>query len=365
MAEYLQALDTITLIHKNEIVRDKELLEFWNKRNEVKEAYELKTFQGISGERVELENGKLVDILHNLLETVRCGIRKAMSMGEGIAPTYFTYEVENYTETRDGIVPEHFALGKVPYFLEGPVRYLKLNMERNKKLALYEKVKASDLYDKQLGMYKVNASLENASFELGRTKAFTPGWLENESIWLHMEYKYLLELLKSGLYREYLADFVHMAVPFQNPDRYGRSIYENSSFIASSKNPNESYHGKGFVARLSGSTVEFLQMWKLMMFGLNTFTEDKGELLLQFAPVLPACLIGENGIVEATFLGSTRVVYHFADKKDYVPGDYQIKEIILHYHDGSAYRTGNSFVSHSAAMDVREGKVAAIDVNIA
>ena len=27
--------------------------------------------------------------------------------------------------------------------------------------------------------------------------------LKNESIWLHMEYKYLLELLKNGLYAEF------------------------------------------------------------------------------------------------------------------------------------------------------------------
>ena len=42
-------------------------------------------------------------------------------------------------------------------------------------------------------------------------------------------------------------------------------------FIASSKNPNESIHGKGFVARLSGSTIEFISMWKLIFFGRNLF----------------------------------------------------------------------------------------------
>lgn len=35
------------------------------------------------------------------------------------------------------------------------------------------------------------------------TKPFTPGWLENESIWLHMEYKYLLELIRNGMYEEF------------------------------------------------------------------------------------------------------------------------------------------------------------------
>ena len=93
-------------------------------------------------------------------------------------------------------------------------------------------------------MYKVNASLKEASYEIGRARAFTPGWLENESIWLHMEYKYLLELLRSGMYEEFFADFHKAAIPFLDPQVYGRSIYENSSFIASSKNPNRAYHGK-------------------------------------------------------------------------------------------------------------------------
>ncbi len=364
VADYLHSMDAITLIHKNEIVRDKELLEFWNKRNEVKEAYIIKTFFGISGEKVEVENKKLSAIISNLLETVRHGINKAVSLGDGLAPTYFAYEVEDYIETKEGILPEHFGLVKLPCFLEGPVRFLKLENAREVKEKLYQKVKNSDMYDKKLFMYKVNASLENASFELGRAKAFTPGWLENESVWLHMEYKYLLELLKSGLYREYMEDFVKAAVPFQDPDVYGRSIYENSSFIASSSNPNESYHGKGFVARLSGSTVEFLQMWKIMMFGQQCFRAEDGKLTLAFAPALPEMLVGEERTVEAMFLGSTKVIYHFAEKKDYLPGEYRVTEIKLKYGDGSTYQTVNGVIGNLAACDVRDGKVWQIDVSV-
>ena len=53
--------------------------------------------------------------------------------------------------------------------------------------AVYENVKASTLRDKVLKMYKISESLDGMSFELGRMLAFAPGWLENESIWLHME----------------------------------------------------------------------------------------------------------------------------------------------------------------------------------
>ena len=73
---------------------------------------------------------------------------------------------------------------------------------------IYRAVRDSKLYDRTLKMYKVNASLSEASFELGRACAFTPGWLENESVWLHMEYKYLLELLKAGLYEEFEKIFI-------------------------------------------------------------------------------------------------------------------------------------------------------------
>ena len=42
---------------------------------------------------------------------------------------------------------------------------------------------------------------------------------------------------------------------------------ENSSFIASSANPNPDIHGRGFVARLSGSTTEMISMWIEMFIG--------------------------------------------------------------------------------------------------
>ena len=55
------------------------------------------------------------------------------------------------------------------------------------------------------------------------------------------------------------------------PEVYGRSILENSSFIASSRNPNPNNHGRGFVARLSGTTSEMLSMYLLMMQGEKSF----------------------------------------------------------------------------------------------
>lgn len=187
------------------------------------------------------------------------------------------------------------------------MRYLKLPVEQGEKRALYEAVKESDLYDGELSMYKVNASLADSSFELGRARAFTPGWLENESIWLHMEYKYLLELLRSGLYEEFFADFKKAAIPFQNPETYGRSIYENSSFIASSRNPNPSCRGRGFVARLSGSTDRIYQHVERDDVRRTSFPDGAG------GTGLFACT-GHSGVSDSGGWQTFRCVYEQDDR---------------------------------------------------
>ena len=50
------------------------------------------------------------------------------------------------------------------------------------------------------------------------------------------------------LYEEYERAADTALVPFLDPAVYGRSVYENVSFIASSANPNPALHGRGFVA---------------------------------------------------------------------------------------------------------------------
>lgn len=137
---------------------------------------------------------------------------------------------------------------------------------------LHRRVKSSALYDRSLRMYKTNAPLESQPMEIGRLRAFTPGWLENESIFLHMEYKYLLELLRAGLYEEFFEDFRNSLVAFQDPAVYGRSPLENSSFIVSSAHPDKTLHGAGYVARLTGATAEFLSMWNIMTAGPHPFS---------------------------------------------------------------------------------------------
>lgn len=360
----LDELFLINRLEESHIKEDKELLSFWNKINDAKEIYREKTYHGISGEKKEYKRDSVCEMLEGFRDTVERGIEKAVGYGKGICPTYFTYEITDYEENCEGIHPKHFEVQMVPYFLEGPVRYMKLPLADEKKQELYKNVKESGLYDKKLSMYKVNASLNEGSFELGRARAFTPGWLENESIWLHMEYKYLLELLKAGLYKEFAEDFHAAAVPFLDPGVYGRSTLENSSFIASSNNPNEKIHGKGFVARLSGSTVEFLSMWKRMMFGEQPFTLKDGELKAEFAPMIPKYLLDGSKTVSARFMGDCMVTYQFAEEKDYFPGNYQVSHMEVSFKNGTKARVEGGALTGQMAKNLREGKVRAIRVSI-
>ena len=362
IGNFIDELQLVVRLEKENLTGDGEVLSFWNRINDVKELYRDKTFAGISGRKKNYRSEEIAAALREWKAVVEHGIEKACAFGDGVCPTYFSYEVPEYEKKQDGIYPLRFEVKCIPAFLEGPVRYLKLDLPKEKKKELYDNVKDSDLYDRKLSMYKVNASLENASYELGRARAFTPGWLENESIWLHMEYKYLLELLRSGMYREFFDDFHKAAVPFLNPEVYGRSIYENSSFIASSKNPDEKIHGKGFVARLSGSTIEFISMWKLMMFGRNVFTLKNGELTFSPEPAIPEYLIMEDKTVEAVLLGKIAVAYRMQERKDYIPGEYVIQNMHFVYKNKSEVDINAAYVSGKPAEDIRAGRVEKIEI---
>ncbi|WP_448577609.1 hypothetical protein, partial [Thermosphaera sp.] len=63
----------------------------------------------------------------------------------------------------------------MPLFLEGIVKQFRIIKDRRVLKELYLRVKESDLYDRKLGMYNVNAPLRDQPIEIGRAKAFTPG----------------------------------------------------------------------------------------------------------------------------------------------------------------------------------------------
>ncbi|MBR2262909.1 MAG: hypothetical protein IJ917_00960 [Firmicutes bacterium] len=329
-------------------------LAFWNAINDAKEAYREKVFDGPCGKRIHCRGAELAEKIESLRAVVDQAICKADALGAP-APAYFSYEVIDYEKDDAGIHPLHFAQHALPPFLEGAVRRMKL--DGADAAQIYDQVRSSALFDEKLSMYRVNAPLDSESYEIGRCRAFTSGWLENASIWLHMEYKYLLETLKAGLYPQFFADLQKTCIPFLDPEVYGRSTLENSSFLASSLNPDEEIHGRGFVARLSGSTAEFLSIWRRMMFGAQPFIMKNGALVCALAPALPGWLIRPDKTVSAMFLGQTKVTYHLPDQEDLIPGAYRIKKILV---DG--VEQPGPTITGATAEKLRAGQISTFEV---
>jgi hypothetical protein len=369
-------------------------LERWKRSNTVKEDYREKVRQGISGVEQELSLSDVRRFLEFIVGQVNKGVEK-VRRADGLFPTYYYYKVTQY-EAVEGVHPAKegpfvrplaFERHDMPLFLEGIVHALRCEEDPLRVLALHQKVKKSPLFDKALKMYKVNADISAETEEIGRTRIFPPGWLENESIWLHMEYKYLLELLRHGLYDEFYEDLAACCVAFLDPDRYGRSILENSSFIVSSAHRDKELHGQGFVARLSGSTAEVVHMWMFMNAGVQPFAvNSRGELELIFRPALKGdcftqqksaaeffTLAGEAVRVDLpadtyafNFMGRTLAVYHNARRKDtFGAGKAEIKHIVLHYSGKRTKEVAGGVIPSPLAQDVREGRVVRIDMVMA
>ena len=211
-------------------------------------------------------------------------------------------------------------------------------------------------------MYKTSESLEDLSLAYGRIRAFTPGWLERESIFLHMEYKYLYALLKNGLYEEFYKAMETAFIPFMDPKVYGRSILENSSFIASSANPDSRVHGRGYVARLSGSTTEVVSMWINMFMGHRGFTVKNDELSIAFEPKLDSRLFTEEGTAAWTFMGQCRVVYHNASRRStYGENAAKVVSMKLLTTMGETIEAAGNTLTGENARKLRDGGIVRID----
>ena len=318
-----QALENIKL---SRVVFPRELAVFLEdlfKGRNHKDKYRRETRMGISGKERALSLKLLKEGLSKLSIQLDVSLDKAYDPASGLYHTYFINEVVS-------IENKKFRQHALPLFLEGQVHAMRLMPGEKMARAIYSAVKEKGLYDKDLKMYKVNASLEKESIEIGRVKVFTPGWLENESIWVHMEYKYLLELLRNGLYQEFYNDFRNTLIPFQDPEVLGRSILENCSFIVSSAHPEQKLHGAGFLPRLSGATAEFIHIWLWMCTGQAPFfLNSKNELNMKFEPILAGWLFTDEGTFGFNMMGCIKVVYHNPQKKDtFGPGGVKAFKIL-------------------------------------
>ncbi len=350
-------------------------LVYWEAVADARETYRRRVRLGFDGATTAVSFGKLTQFLTSCQAKARTGIRRAVEMSDGVPPTYFSYTVTDYEvvlgeggkqpldeQGRPFVRAKAFQVAVLPLFLEGPVHALKVQPDEEGARRLYTRVRESALFDRKLRMYKVNASLDDQSHEIGRARAFTSGWLENESIWLHMEYKYLLEVLRAGLFEEFFEDFRDALICFQDPAVYGRSPLENSSFLVSSVHPDDSLHGAGFVARLSGASAEFLSMWSHMMFGARPFCVRDGHLYLTLRPVLPGWLFDQDGVIAFKFLGQCDVTYHNPQRQDTFGKGARPVKAMLRTKDGRMVELDGDVIGPPYGEMVRQGEIESIQV---
>ncbi|WP_019421873.1 hypothetical protein [Paenibacillus sp. OSY-SE] len=349
---------------------------YWDRVASLRESYRERIRFGISGIEAEVSLDVVQAAYRKFIAKIDEGIEQAIEFGTGLTPTYFRFEAEAYeaiTDEQGHAVMSGYGLPKakvngfkayaLPYFLEGPTRWLNTIDDPTQAKHIYDRIRSTDLFDPTTHMYKTSVSLEQESHEIGRMRAFTPGWLERESNFLHMSYKYLLALLKAGLYEEYTNELKTSLVPFLDPAVYGRSTLENSSFIATGVNPDPHVHGRGFVARLSGSTAEFISMWRYMMVGKRLFRMHNGELELTFCPILPGWLFDDSGQVSFKFLGSVQVTYHNPRRADtFGEAAAVVRSLTVTLNNGQVIEVDAGTLHGSVAEAIRSGEAASIDV---
>ena len=353
----------------------------WHDSAKIREVYRKQIRFNISGCKKTISGQTLEELLECIISKVDWAMQRSIDSTSGLIHTYYRNEPilqndKTYTllELKKGVAIdniERFKQIPLAIFLEGQVHLLRLINDSQKAKKIYNAVKNSSLFDSELNMYKLNECLDNCPKEIGRARTFTRGWYENESVWLHMSYKYLLELLKGGLYEEFFTDIETMLVPFMNPAQYGRSVLENSSFIAPSICPDPSARGRGFVARLSGSSAEFIHIWNLLTIGEKPFYLKDGKLHFKLEPTLPAewftkeakKMNWKGDIIDipadsfvCTLLGHTLLIYHnHSGKNTFGANAARINNYEL---DGKVCDIAKSAI----AENIRIGKVNRIDV---
>ena len=361
-----------------------ELFTYWDKVATARETYRESVQYYFSGKTTTIAADDAIDMLTKWFDQVQIGVGRAMQIGSkgidddgtsGVPPSYFSYNITSWVETserNDKGLPlanaKAMRVGVFPLFLEGPTRYMKLIVDDKEAMTdVYDKVLNSGLRDDVLKMYFLSADLTGQSYDMGRMMAFAAGWLENQSIWMHMSYKYYLQLIRGKLFDQFYSEMRGGGMlPFMDPDVYGRSLMECSSFIASSAFTDPSIVGRGFLARLSGSTAEFLSIWRLMFIGPNPYVmNEEGNVEMQLIPALPYWLFEDlesgaegkrdedgNLVVSYKLFASIMVTYHNTlgtDLYDVAPKSY-----IVTMTDGSTVEVEGSSIPTETAIKIRK-----------
>jgi len=352
------------------------LFQYWDLVSSAREAYRESTKVTFSGSTRSIGNRDAKAMLERWLREVELGMDRAYKLGThgfgdtgstGNMPTYFSYNVTDWETTgkvnykgHPFVRAKEMVVNLFPLFLEGPTRVMKTVAAKDGAKDIYGKVRSSPLRDKGLRMYTISASLKEESFDMGREMAFAAGWFENQSIWLHMSYKFYLELLRHKMYDEFFDEMLAGGMlPFMDQKVYGRSLMECSSFLASSAFQDPSDQGRGFLARLSGSTAEFLSMWVLMFIGPNPFYIDEfsGRLQMWLVPSLPRWLFDDNcncgeATVSFKLFSSIDVTYHHRRGNDDLFNAAPTRYVIV-LRDGTEFQVSGPNIDSELADKIR------------
>jgi hypothetical protein len=356
---------------------------YWERVSSARERYRSKTKLTFDGSLVELSAKDVVSAIDSWLFELNEGIARSFQFGTSsgrnntkVPPTYFFYTATEWKKTGRSNHEGHplvqaikLRLNMLPLFLEGPTRYL-ATVPKGDAYRLYEAVYQSPLRDKLLNMYTISTNLSEDNLDLGREVAFPSGWLENQSVCMHLSYKFYLQLLRHDMFEKFFHEMASGAIlPFIQPEQYGRSVIEASSFIVSSAFEDPSLQGRGFLARLGGTTTEFLSIWTLLMIGPTPFFTNPttSAVEMHLLPALPRWLFmdyndGKPPRVSFKLFGSITITYfHQRGTEDLyriAPSFYQVT-----LRDGSTFNISGSVIPAALADKVRRVVfVASIDV---
>ena len=367
---------------------------FWEAGHVLREKYLLQTRLGVGLEK-PLSKKDILSFLDGCVTVLSDGRGRGLKGRafdkSGVPLSYFENQVSQFQPigpktnpktNRLGlplVKPKKWAHRPVARFLEGPAHFLRINPDLAG--SVYEALRESPLFDEHQDRFKICEPLGEESFEIGRVRAWPPGWMENEAVQTPAAGRLLLEMLRSGLAAEFYRDIKTHLPPFSNPDEYGRSIYQNASFLVSSAYTDPELRGRGFQARLGGVSAEVLNMWTLMTAGPRPFfMSPEGELRFSLKPLLAGWIFTTHSVpftyrdrvrmheIEIPrnsfafrFAGNTLVVYRNDARKNTYDGGSKVESYLIQYRDGTVKEVKSDSLDDKQARDLRAGKIFRID----
>jgi len=163
----------------NEFSVPHSLFNYWDAVASAREVYNTRS-TAFSGRVQEYSYMTVYHHVTRWLAELDKGIQRANLIGTsnsnlddnnlGIPATYFSFNVTKWVlnggKDSDGqylVNATEMAVNKFPLFLEGPVRSMKTYNQHDAK-QIYDRVKESGLYDKELGMYTLSARYANVHY---------------------------------------------------------------------------------------------------------------------------------------------------------------------------------------------------------